>query len=105
MPIAEDPTQREIEIANLIMQDLAHPFMVTFFGAFNKDDLTLSLVIEYCPGGDLLKYIKDRRDGMHAYTPGDRALVWIGQIFLALEFMHLSSPSMLMRDVKPGNVV
>merc|ERR1712151_283549 len=28
-----------------------------------------------------------------------------GQIFLALEYLHLTPPTLLMRDVKPGNVV
>lgn len=32
-------------------------------------------------------------------------MVWISQVFLALEHLHLTGPGMLVRDVKPGNVV
>jgi len=61
------------------------------------------LVMEFCPGGDLLKRIADRIAG-DTYNPPPKILMWMGHIFLALEHLHLTVAS-LVRDLKPANVV
>mmetsp|Transcript_70759 Transcript_70759/g.110747 ORF Transcript_70759/g.110747 Transcript_70759/m.110747 type:complete len:251 (+) Transcript_70759:1-753(+) len=66
------------------------------------------IVMEYCPRGDLLQQIRQARQEAASieatYEPPALAQRWIGQIFLALEHLHLKMRSML-RDIKPENVV
>merc|ERR1711972_8230 len=94
-------------MAKILIDELAHPFIVACFGVFANDNMTRCLVLEYCRDGDLQSAIKASRDseGNSGYQPPGRALTWLAQIFLALEFLHLTPPTILMRDVKPGNVL
>jgi len=79
---------------------------VSLFVVFENPKLhSRSLVMEYCPGGDLNSWIIARREQAGIYIPPERSMVWLGQIFLALEHLHSTPPGMLVRDVKPANIV
>jgi len=98
---------RDFEVSERIRQ-IPHPCIVQLYHAHNFTDAGVYvLVMEFCPGGDLLKRVeRARREGQatQEYERPMLALSWIGQIFLGLEHMHLRMET-LMRDLKPENVV
>lgn len=67
-------------------------------------------VMEFCAGGDLLDQIANERKRVDAmrpkaeYVKPKRSTLWIGQVFLGLEHLHLKMHALL-RDLKPENVV
>lgn len=99
--------QREVDVAEKLLLS-SHPCVVKIFEVhvFADNDL-ISLVMEFCPGGDLLQKIQGRREDVaqhsQSYEPPPKAHMWIGQIFIGLE--HLHKMDVLLRDLKPENVV
>lgn len=85
-----------------------HPCLVHLHLVHNFTDTGVyALVMEFCPGGDMLGRIRKAREAAdqgNAYRPPTQALRWIGQVFLGLEHMHLRMDTLL-RDLKPENVV
>lgn len=103
--------KRELEIAEIIRAQ-PHPCVVEIFQIWSKDCEETGqlywLVMELCPGGDLLARIAaaraSARTDVRAYAPPAAAGRWLAQIFLGLEHVHLIL-GLLFRDLKPGNVV
>ena len=58
------------------------------------------LVLEYCPDGDLSRYIKSRRR-----RPLSELLGIVKQVLEGLVAAHENKPSILHRDLKPSNVL
>lgn len=85
-----------------------HPCVVRVFSMreFETNGLT-SLVMEFCPGGDLHDLITAGREAAKRkgtfYKVPEAAQEWIGQVFLGIE--HLHRTDLLSRDIKPENVV
>ena len=74
-----------------------HPFIVRLHAAFQTHD-SLFLVLTYCPGLDLSKYLsKEKR------FPESKARFFASEILLALE--HLHKKDIIYRDLKPDNIV
>lgn len=99
---------REFEVADRIRL-IPHPCLVKLFRVKNFADIGLYvLVMEYCPGGDLLVQIqrtkRDYKAQQRPYQPPRAAHKWIGQVFMGLEHMHRRMNTLL-RDLKPENVV
>jgi len=95
---------REFEMAAHIRIH-PHRCIVQLFHVQHFSEVGLyCLVMEFCSGGDLLDRIKEGRGRRGAYTMPTDARRWIGQIFLALEHLHLKMFTMI-RDLKPENVV
>jgi len=70
---------------------------VKLHAAFQTQD-HLFLLLTYCPGGDLAKYIlKEKR------FPEYKAKFYASEILLALE--HLHKKDIIYRDLKPDNIV
>lgn len=99
---------RECQVADRVRLQ-PHPCIVHLFLVHHFQEVGLFMqVMEYCPGGDLLKKIwrarrraeRDRR----SYEPPTHANIWIGEVFLGLEHLHLQMHA-LIRDLKPENVV
>lgn len=99
---------RECEVADHIRLQ-PHPCLVHLYHVHHFADAALySLVMEFCPGGDVLSAIRRQRqtamaDGVH-YTPPEPARRWVAEVFLGLEHLHLRMRTLL-RDLKPENVV
>jgi len=102
-----DPAdKRERDLVDHILM-CPHPFIVQLFGAYYFDQrANSSIIMEYCEGGDLHRRIESLAAvaGEDDYRPPSEAMQWIGQIFLALEHLHLKLQT-LVRDLKPQNVV
>eukprot|EP00041_Stephanoeca_diplocostata_P036165 m.1305828 g.1305828 ORF g.1305828 m.1305828 type:complete len:874 (-) comp24814_c0_seq1:2776-5397(-) len=107
---AKDASRAESE-AHLLSQ-LRHPHIVTFYECSVTGGF-LSIVTEYCNGGDLAHVIALRNDPEQRNTAElmnavprhfseAQVVSWLVQLTLALEYMH--SKRILHRDVKSGNV-
>merc|ERR1712070_450301 len=91
----------EFEIVEKIVMH-PHPFIVSIFSVesftITRAELFM-LVMEYCPGGDLQEALDDGMDAAgFKYTPPEEALLWIGQVFLAVEHIHTKLGA-LVRDL------
>jgi len=96
---------REFEVADHIRLQ-PHPCIVR---PWHIEDLRNCkvLVMEFCPGGDLQTRIRSAWCAAQThgqYMPPAGARLWVGQIFLGLEHLHLRMRTLL-RDLKPENVV
>ena len=69
------------------------------FGYF-WDDKRIYLILEYCPGGELFKLLKNQPNG---YFTEKQAANYIIQIADALEYIH--QKNILHRDIKPENLL
>lgn len=100
--------EKECSIASHIRLS-PHPCVVNllFFHHFTDAGM-YSLVLEFCPGGDLSGKIKTARreakEQKSEYEKPVMSLQWIAHVFLGLEHLHLMTRCLL-RDLKPANVV
>uniref|UniRef100_A0A183SLK6 Non-specific serine/threonine protein kinase n=1 Tax=Schistocephalus solidus TaxID=70667 RepID=A0A183SLK6_SCHSO len=74
-----------------------HPFLVRLHYAFQNRS-NLYIVLEYCPGGELFRYLE--REG---FLMEDAACFYISEIALAIG--HLHSLGIIYRDLKPENIL
>jgi len=74
-----------------------HPFIVRLNYAFQTKN-KLYLILDYCPGGDLGKYLL--RTGQ---LDENVARIYIAEIVLAIQYLHRRE--IIFRDLKPDNIV
>ncbi|KAJ7970783.1 Protein kinase [Quillaja saponaria] len=86
-------TEREI------LQSLDHPFLPTLYAFFETEKFT-SLLMEFCPGGDL-HALRQRQPGKR--FPEHAARFYVAEVLLALEYLHMLG--IIYRDLKPENVL
>eukprot|EP01055_Gregarina_sp_Pseudo9_P005693 Gregarina_sp_Pseudo_9__5692@NODE_812_length_2181_cov_12_267507_g763_i0_p1_GENE_NODE_812_length_2181_cov_12_267507_g763_i0NODE_812_length_2181_cov_12_267507_g763_i0_p1_ORF_typecomplete_len684_score2_06Pkinase/PF00069_25/2_1e72Pkinase/PF00069_25/9_8e02Pkinase/PF00069_25/1_3e03Pkinase_Tyr/PF07714_17/3_3e57Pkinase_Tyr/PF07714_17/6e03Kinaselike/PF14531_6/8_2e16Pkinase_fungal/PF17667_1/1_5e12WaaY/PF06176_11/0_00022Kdo/PF06293_14/0_00031APH/PF01636_23/0_017APH/PF01636_23/2_1e03PIP49_C/PF12260_8/0_0041D len=94
--------QQEVQL----LQTLEHPHVVRYLGKINdKTNSHIYLLMEYCDGGDLSKYLDHTvRKGFP--LPEDTILLWFSQLVDALHYCHtLPSGRVFHRDIKPQNVL
>eukprot|EP00826_Nyctotherus_ovalis_P024191 TRINITY_DN1874_c0_g1_i3.p1 TRINITY_DN1874_c0_g1~~TRINITY_DN1874_c0_g1_i3.p1 ORF type:complete len:656 (-),score=158.71 TRINITY_DN1874_c0_g1_i3:158-2125(-) len=88
-----------------VMTRSRHPFIVALHYAFQTSN-KLVFILDYCPGyylhidfrGDLGKMLRREK-----VMGEDRARLYLGEVLLALEFLH--ARDIIFRDLKPENVV
>jgi serine/threonine protein kinase len=80
----------------IIMKELNHPFIVEFKGVIESEGM-IFIVMEFCPGGELLRYIES------GVVNEDWAKFVFCEILAALEYLH--SKNILYRDIKPENIM
>ncbi|KAL5969150.1 Ribosomal protein S6 kinase beta-1 [Taenia solium] len=80
-----------------ILQMLKHPFLVRLHYAFQNRS-NLYIVLEYCPGGELFRYLE-----RECFLMEDAACFYIAEIALAIG--HLHSLGIIYRDLKPENIL
>jgi serine/threonine protein kinase len=80
-----------------ILRSLNHPFIVNLLG-YAQDERYLYLALEYVPGGELFKYLRNlgRLELNHTQ-------LFAGQITLIFEYLH--SMNIVYRDLKPENIL
>lgn len=91
----KNPDETESEIKALIKLD--HPNIISIFEYFT-DDKFIYIVLEYCPGGTLEKYIKQN-------GPLPKTLLYqvCAHLLSALNLCH--SLHIAHRDIKPANIL
>lgn len=80
-----------------ILETVNHPFIVSLHSAFQCRN-SLYLIIEYCPGGELLSHIQKSRQ-----LPESSARFYGAAVMIAVEELHKND--ILYRDLKPENVL
>ena len=87
----------QIRIERRILEQVDHPFIVKFYGAF-KSINHLHLLLDFCPGSEIFYHLawKDAMSERHA-------LFYFGETLLAIEYLH--SKGILYWDLKPENIL
>ncbi|EEQ89032.1 AGC/PKA protein kinase [Blastomyces dermatitidis ER-3] len=75
-----------------------HPFITTLIATFT-DDLSLYMLLEYCPGGEIFTFLRRAR----RFTE-PTAQFYAAEIVLILEFLH-DVHGVAYRDLKPENIL
>ena len=84
-----------------IMKRLDHPALPRIVDVVDDKGKSLLVVMDYVPGKDLLKRLKERGA---AFLEKD-VIDWGIQLCDALSYLHAQDPPIIYRDMKPGNVV
>ncbi|KAG2442043.1 hypothetical protein HYH02_009835 [Chlamydomonas schloesseri] len=84
-----------------VLSLLRHPHVVPYKEFFKHTDGDLCLVMAFCEGGDLFKYIRELRD-QGKTVPEPQVWAWLVQLLLSLSYIH--SKRILHRDVKTQNI-
>lgn len=106
--------EREISVHKSVSK---HPNIITMLDSFAFESMngneTLAIVMEFCPLGDLHKYLKKKRDDCgitsgHASTESsllseEEVRHAMRQLFRGLSFLH--SRGIAHRDIKAGNIL
>lgn len=87
--------QREVKI----LANLRHPNLPKVIDHFEEGGFKY-LVMEYVPGDDLGKIVKDK-GGPFAL---DWVLFWADQLLEVLNYLHSQQPPVIHRDIKPQNL-
>ncbi|KAE8710965.1 early nodulin-93-like [Hibiscus syriacus] len=82
-----------------ILGMLDHPFLPTLYAEFDFFQYSC-LVIDYCPGGDLLTLMQRQPD---TRFPLSSAKFYAAEVLAALEYLHMMG--VIYRDLKPENVL
>ena len=81
-----------------LLSELTHPNIVSYKDSFHFNGL-LHIVMCYCEGGDLNKYLKSRNS---CHLSESQIIHWFVQIALALQYLH--KLNILHRDLKTQNI-
>jgi formylglycine-generating enzyme required for sulfatase activity len=91
--------RRQFKLEAQILCDLTHPNLPKVIDHFVTTQGQY-MVMEFVEGEDLREVIE--RTGRP--LPETQALVWVGQICEALEYLHSHVPPIIHRDIKPANI-
>lgn len=101
----QDPASRARAVEQFrheaaILKTLRHPGVVQVYETFEDQDRHY-LVMEFIDGFDLEYVIRRRRD---VITP-ELVSSWIRQLCAVLHFLHTLEPPVIVRDLKPSNIM
>jgi protein kinase A len=80
-----------------ILREVAHPFVVTLWDAF-QDDTHLFMVMDYVPGGELFSILRKQKKFSE-----QAAKFYAAEVVLALAYLH--EQDIVYRDLKPENIL
>lgn len=95
---SNEKDNKKIEMEGTILSKLSHPNIVSFWELFSAKFM-FYIVMEFCDGGDLEKFIKLRHGSL---LPENQVLHIFVQISLAIK--HIHDRKILHRDLKTQNV-
>ncbi|KAA6380575.1 MAG: putative protein kinase domain protein, partial [Streblomastix strix] len=93
--------EEEMQKETTILSGLQHPYIVGFIEAFRHES-SFYIVMEYCNGGSLQSYYKDKLKNKE-FTTEEEAWKFIFQMASAIGFLHQNK--ILHRDMKPENIL
>ncbi|XP_053993403.1 probable serine/threonine-protein kinase nek2 [Hylaeus volcanicus] len=102
----EDAEKRQLAQEVELLQSLWHTNIVRYVGKINdKSTACIYLIMEYCDGGDLGRYLSYTVKKGH-YLPEELILSWFRQLVNALDYCHTrKTGKVLHRDLKPQNIL
>jgi len=95
-PLEKKNLQREIDI----MKEIVHPLLVNLVGVVSNSGL--SIITEFCHGGDLFTLLHTREDIPLAWSQQVKMCCDVAQ---AMCFLHNSTPQIIHRDLKSLNLL
>lgn len=93
----DDP--HKVSLEKDVIASLQHPFIVNLYYAFQTPSLAI-MVLDLADAGDLHSCLAHAQ---HNRLPEDRVRFYIGEISLALGYLH--QRGLIYRDLKPQNVL
>ena len=84
-----------------VLSKMDHPNIIRLFEIF-EDDRHISLIMEYCTGGELFNKIIERADKDQAFSEKEAATIF-KQLMSAVSYCH--SQGICHRDLKPENII
>ena len=93
----EESTKKKLQNEIDILKSLRHPSHLKLFETFTTEKHYL-IVMELCPGGDLLNYVRKRRK-----LKEDAAKVIFRQIMQGISYLHANG--IVHRDIKLDNIL
>jgi hypothetical protein len=96
---SDDRLRRAFEREAHLLAGLRHPALPRVSDHF-KEGAGQFLVMEFIPGDDLEKMVRERGGAFPART----VLEWADQLLDALEYLHTQEPPVIHRDIKPQNL-
>ena len=90
----------------LVLTSVKHKNVIEIF-EWEKaaESNNLLLVLEYCPGGDLSKFMMDRAKSNNPSFSNEEILKIMRQICEGMRYCHKLTPPVIHRDLKPGNIL
>jgi 3-phosphoinositide dependent protein kinase-1 len=82
---------------DIMIQLSGHPYVIKLFATFH-DFNSLYYVMEYCPNGDLQKYLST-----FGALREDQVRFYCAELLLAIEYLH--NKGIIHRDIKPENLL
>ena len=67
-----------------LLQTLKHPNIVSYHDSVQSQDGHLQIVMAYCEGGDLCRYLKKRKEPLDE----QQLVEWLVQTCMALQYLH-----------------
>ncbi len=94
--LAVERFKKEIDI----LRGLNHPHIARFYDSFQERG-NYYFVMEFVPGSSLEKKLEENKGPL----PEDQVIIWAMQVCKALSYIHTQNPPIVLRDLKPGNVM
>ena len=91
---------KDVELEAKILYSIKSPYVVRYFDSFEEKNF-LNIVMEYCDGGDLGKFIEEKKSEKE-YLNED--LIWILFIKITLGLAAIHKLKILHRDLKTLNI-
>lgn len=91
--------KREAEL----LANLLHPSLPKVMDHFVERDHHY-LVMAFIPGDNLYEQLVQRKNNGQGPFPIDSVLLWLDQLFDALEYLHGQKYPIIHRDIKPANI-
>jgi len=76
-------------------------FLIEFYGAMIEDPQKLSIIMEFCPNGNLHDSLSSSTEVIN----WERVMKWCIQIVSAIDALHSCNPPIVHRDIKSLNVL
>ncbi|MBE3559340.1 MAG: tetratricopeptide repeat protein [Ktedonobacteraceae bacterium] len=83
-----------------LMRGLKHPRIASLAVSF-QDRGNYYFAMEFVPGRSLEKILEESKGPL----PEDQVLQWMIQVCEALNYIHTRNPPIILRDLKPGNIM
>ena len=93
-----EKSEESVKTEKTVLMKSRHPFIVQLHYSF-QDKTSLYYVLDYIEGGELFKYLRQKK--VFTY---DETVFYAAEVLLALSYLH-DSLNTIYRDLKPENIL